>query len=757
MEEDGNGGAAKPGENGEGNAPDDGNSGIENPGENGDGENPEDRNDGAENPGENGDGENPENGEGGTENPGENGDGENPEDGNDGTEEEGGSNGAESETHSDSAPTDDSGDGIETTDETARVQDDVFLVQSGVFVMPVYLSEPEASAEPQTMEKKEESVMITGVAWQSEPAYDGSVEGTYTFTAILPEGYALAEGTSLPQITVTVQGEDPMVQEVLTRIAALPEAEAYLADESDVEEEYEAWMDEISAYVEEALAIREAYEALTAEQQARIPQEALAKLTAWVELAEQLAEGSQVMAAADENSGTIGSLTWKLESDGTLTISGTGAMPNWGSYDSVPWYNSRGSIKSVIIENEVTSIGDWAFFDCGQLTSAVIPESVISIGSGAFQTCNNLTGVIIPKNVTTIQAQAFALCSKLTNVVIPENVTSIGNSAFQNCIKLSSVTFQGTVKKPTLGTNCFSGCPCVEEGTKGLDIPSCSYLVGAGWSQYKNNVTKQHKLTHTENDTERCWKCSVCQTKFSETINAENCNVTTEVAGESYTVTFTPNSGYNVPTEVTVTVGGTALVSGDYTYDSAAGTLTIPIGKITGDVTINATAEAKQVTIEITLKKDGSPWGGQTVTLKKDGATYEVYIAGSGVYRFNVPKGGMYDIYVNNQSTGIYFNTDQNYDNFHETLYYLTMTYNANGADGTVPQKRDCSCGRKESTSPWKHSVDKTLPMRKQGCVQIGWSEASDGSSGIAEIIVVNDGKGNVRETPITLYQCHLF
>lgn len=708
---------------------------MENPDDNGDGENTENGNGGTENPGDNGNSENPENGNSGAENPGDNGDDKNPENGNDGTEEEGGSNGAESETHSDSEPTKDSGNDMETTDETARVQDDVLLVQSGVFVMPIYLSEPVDGAEPQTMEKEKESVMIKGVTWQSEPAYDGNVEGSYTFTAILPEDYALADGTSLPQITVTVQGEDPMVQELLTRVAALPEAEAYLADEPDVDEEdeYEAWMDEISAYVEEALAIREAYEALTAEQQARIPQEALDKLTAWVELAEQLAEGSQVMAAADETGGTFGDgLTWKLEGN-TLTISGSGAMPDWVKVEDTPWYGSRGDVKSVIIENGVTNIGSHAFLNCSALTSVTIAGGVTSIGDKAFYDCISLT-----------------------SVTIPNNVTSIGSSVFQNCKNLLSVTFIEGGSIPTLGWGCFFGCPCITGTGRGLSIPSCSYLKAEGWEPYKENVTvkEPHKLTHAENNAGKCLTCSVCGTQFSEKITAENCDVTTAVAGESYTVTFTPNSGYAVPTEVTVTIGGTALVSGDYTYEksSAAGKLTIPIGEITGDVIITATAEVAQITIEVTLKKDGSPWGGQTVTLKKDGATYEVNIGGSGIYRFKVPKGGMYGIYVNNQSTGIDINTDQNYDNFHETLYYLTMTYNANGADGTVPPKRDCSCGRKESSSTWQHSVDKTLPMRKQGCVQIGWSEASDGSSGIAEIIVVNDGKGNVRETPVTLY-----
>lgn len=155
-------------------------------------------------------------------------------------------------------------------------------------------------------EKQEETVTIDGVAWQSEPEYDGSAEGTYTFTAVLPEDYALAEDVSLPQITVTVKesesGTDFVIQTLLDRIAALPDAEEYLATEPDIEEDgdaYVEWEEWLYEYAEETLAIWEEYETLTEEQQARMPEEELEKLTAWVELAETLAESSQVMTTDD--------------------------------------------------------------------------------------------------------------------------------------------------------------------------------------------------------------------------------------------------------------------------------------------------------------------------------------------------------------------------------------------------------------------------------------------------------------------------
>lgn len=169
-------------------------------------------------------------------------------------------------------------------------------------------------------EKQEETVTIDGVTWQSKPEYDGNTEGTYTFTAVLPEGYALAEGVSLPQITVTVEvesGIDVIIQTLLDRIAALPDVEEYLASEPDMEDEgaYAEWEEKLYAYAEEALAIWEEYEALTEEQQTQITEEELTKLTAWVELAEQFSDHAVMLADDSEHHGESG---WQA-----LTVSNT--------------------------------------------------------------------------------------------------------------------------------------------------------------------------------------------------------------------------------------------------------------------------------------------------------------------------------------------------------------------------------------------------------------------------------------------------
>ena len=129
-----------------------------------------------------------------------------------------------------------------------------------------------------------------------------------------------------------------------------------------------------------------------------------------------------------------GNLTWTLDSEGTLTIRGRGAMSN-----NRPWYNYRDSLKSVKIEHGVTSIRDGAFSECTALTSIGIPNSVTTIGNSAFSYCSSLTSVTIPEGVTSIGGWAFSDCSGLTSVTIPEGVTSIGGDAFGHCTNLTRV------------------------------------------------------------------------------------------------------------------------------------------------------------------------------------------------------------------------------------------------------------------------------------------------------------------------------
>lgn len=160
---------------------------------------------------------------------------------------------------------------------------------------------------------------------------------------------------------------------------------------------------------------------------------------------------------SDSIEGTCGdNLTWNLTSSGKLTISGTGAMLDYATSSSTPWYSFRDLIKSVVIEDGVTSIGKMAFAWCSSLTSITIPNSVVSIGSDAFNSCSNLTSVTIPDSVTTISSGAFIRCSKLKSIAIPDSVTSISNSVFYGCSSLTSMTIPDSVT--SIGDSAFNGC-----------------------------------------------------------------------------------------------------------------------------------------------------------------------------------------------------------------------------------------------------------------------------------------------------------
>lgn len=114
------------------------------------------------------------------------------------------------------------------------------------------------------------------------------------------------------------------------------------------------------------------------------------------------------------------------ESTATLTISGTGDMADYAGAGYQPWSNYEEYISSVIIENGVTSIGDYAFSNCN-LTSVTIPDGVTSIGRGAFSSCK-FTSVKIPDSVISIKEYAFVACNYLTSVMLPKNIKSLGTS-----------------------------------------------------------------------------------------------------------------------------------------------------------------------------------------------------------------------------------------------------------------------------------------------------------------------------------------
>ena len=129
--------------------------------------------------------------------------------------------------------------------------------------------------------------------------------------------------------------------------------------------------------------------------------------------------GGAALIAQTDASGTCGTgVTWSL-SDGTLTISGQGAMDDFSTTNVPGWNNSKRAITEVVIEQGVTKIGEQAFVSCTNLASVTVPSSVQSIGSAAFYKCSALEGITLPSAVKTLESGTFADCSSLATFKAP--------------------------------------------------------------------------------------------------------------------------------------------------------------------------------------------------------------------------------------------------------------------------------------------------------------------------------------------------
>ena len=180
---------------------------------------------------------------------------------------------------------------------------------------------------------------------------------------------------------------------------------------------------------------------------------------------------------------------------------GTGIMTTYtrDTYRHTPWYISRNSIEEISIENGVTNIGDYFFYNCSGLMKIIIPDSVISIGNYAFQTCTSLESIEIPNSVIsignyafsecknlanirfeegsqleTIGNYAFQICESLESIELPNSVTSIGNCAFWGCINLVDIRFEEGSQLETIGNSAFKTCVSLES----IELPNSVTSIG---------------------------------------------------------------------------------------------------------------------------------------------------------------------------------------------------------------------------------------------------------------------------------------
>lgn len=219
---------------------------------------------------------------------------------------------------------------------------------------------------------------------------------------------------------------------------------------------------------------------------------------------------SVAMAATEGNcgAGTGGkNATWSYNADtATLTISGTGATKDYNAaLSKAPWESYKDTITTLIVNEGITEIGNYNFYNCTALKNVSLPSTLTSldgiglgvgsnkVGYGCFQACTALESITLPGNLTTIEDYVFAGCTSLKQIVIPDSVTSLGDYAFLDCTSLNTVTFgdgltstgsyafyQAGVKKINWGANItaisdwsFYGC-----GMTAIELPEQITSVG---------------------------------------------------------------------------------------------------------------------------------------------------------------------------------------------------------------------------------------------------------------------------------------
>lgn len=203
--------------------------------------------------------------------------------------------------------------------------------------------------------------------------------------------------------------------------------------------------------------------------------------------------------SAFSDSGTFGGCAWECDGN-VLVISGNGAMSNFDRV-TAPWGKN---ITEVVIEEGVTTVGQFAFADCKKLVSVSLPESLEFIRGNAFDGCSalkeitlpnslkeietsaffgcsSLKTVVIPQSVTTISDYAFYQCSALQNVIVGNSLVSVGHKAFYRCTSLAGITLPRTLK--TVKLSAFEGCDNLQNvWYEGNDTEKSSVTIGS-----KNN------------------------------------------------------------------------------------------------------------------------------------------------------------------------------------------------------------------------------------------------------------------------------
>lgn len=188
-----------------------------------------------------------------------------------------------------------------------------------------------------------------------------------------------------------------------------------------------------------------------------------------------LASGSNVVISSESHNIITGScgdnVTGELNLDtGILTISGTGAIWNYGDNNGV-FSTYKNSIRKICINDGVTRIGDCDFDNYDMLEEVIIAESVVEIGARAFRDCDSLKTIVLPDSVTKIDFECFSGCDTLTTVHLPNGLLILNNNLFCGCPLLETLIIPNSVIEIKYGV--FSST-----GIKSIDVPSSVQSIG---------------------------------------------------------------------------------------------------------------------------------------------------------------------------------------------------------------------------------------------------------------------------------------
>lgn len=166
--------------------------------------------------------------------------------------------------------------------------------------------------------------------------------------------------------------------------------------------------------------------------------------------------------------------TWKLTDEGVLSVRGTGKMTDYSSSTPSPFYEYRQSIKKIVIDKGITSVGAGCFSGRGGTTaieSVELPETITSIGASAFNWCTNLKDIEIPDNVVSIGAYAFYNCDSMTRAILPAGLEEMGEAAFGACDGFETIDIPDALT--SLGDCAFANCM----NLKSLSLPGNIYYI----------------------------------------------------------------------------------------------------------------------------------------------------------------------------------------------------------------------------------------------------------------------------------------